>query len=385
MARKATAAVQTPEPEQTSLAIFEPQNAVAVLTDPEKFDAFYERIKAETDAFVPDVTTEKGRGAIKSLAFKVVKTKTAIDAEGARLTEEWRKSTQVVDKARKAIRDRLDALRDHVRAPLTEWEAAEEARIADVESVIAHLRSSAVVDFNETAADVAGRIEDLARTNIKEAHFQGHYEIAISIRDQTIKTLEAAVIRLRREEAERAELMQLRAEQEARMEREAAERATKESLANIRAGLLAMCAYLGEREEQLAREEAKRQADIAAAAKAAEDAARAEVEREAQEARDAQEAAHAEALAAEKRRADEAEAAQRREAERIAREEEAARLERQRLADEQAARDKDRNHRGEVMAAAKEAVMLVGVSEATAKSIVRAIVAEEIPNVRLTF
>lgn len=373
------------EPEQTSLAIFEPQNAVAVLTDATKFETFYERIKAETDAFTPDLTTETGRKAIASIAFKVVKTKTAIDAEGKRLTEEWRANVTKVDAARKVIRDRLDALRDQVRAPLTEWEAAEEKRLARVESDIATLRSHAVVEFDETSEIVFKRLSSLRDVQFDRDIFQGHTEIAESIRTHVIGVLEAAHVRLLREEAERAELMRLRAEQEARLEREAAERAARESLAHIRAGLLMTCAYLGEREEQLAAEAARKKADIAAAAEAAKRAAQAEAEEAALVLRIATERAHAEALAAEKRRADEAEMARRLEAQAAEDERAAQRKEAMRVADEQAARDKDRAHRSKIMAAAKEALMLVGVSEATAKSIVRAIVAEEIPNVRLTF
>lgn len=386
MARKSqTADVETPEPEQTSLAIFEVQNPVAVLTDSAKFEAFYERIKAETDAHVPDVSTEKGRNEIKSLAFRVVKTKTAIDAEGKRLTEEWRANVTKVDASRKVIRDRLDALRDKVRAPLTEWEVAEVRRIAFVETQIQKLRVAAIVEFDETAADVEARIERLQTEVFPEDIFQGHREIAANLCSQTLATLLGAYDRLEREEAERAELLQLRAEQEARVEREAAELATKESLANIRLGLLEFCLYLRCRREDIEAAETKRQADIAAAAKAAEDAARAEVEAAATAARIATERAHAEALAAEKRRADEAERFLADEAKKAADIKAAQEAEQKRLADEQAARDKDRAHRSKVMAAAKEAIMLVGVSEATAKSIVRAIVAEEIPAVTLRF
>lgn len=373
------------EPEQTSLAIFEVQNPVAVLTDSAKFESFYERIRAETEAHVPDLTTESGRKAIASLAFRVTKTKTAIDAEGKRLTEEWRANVTKVDASRKVIRDRLDALRDKVRAPLTAWETNEEQRVAEVEGILAAIRAASVIDYAETADDVEERIKVLRSTEIVESHFQAYYEIGVKARDHVIGVLTIGVARLRREEAERVELMRLRAEQEARIEADRLKRDAEEAAAAelVRAETERVAAQLARERQQRAEEE--RKAEIERVAQAEREAAEARAVAEALRVQQETERRHNEALAAEKRRADEAEAAQRREADRVAREKAAVEAETKRLADEQAARDKDRKHRGEVMAAAKDALMLVGVSEATAKSIVRAIVAEEIPNVRLTF
>jgi colicin import membrane protein len=56
------------------------QNPVAVLTDGAKFDALYASIKAEATAHQPDTATDKGRKAIAAMAFKITRTKTAIDA-----------------------------------------------------------------------------------------------------------------------------------------------------------------------------------------------------------------------------------------------------------------------------------------------------------------
>jgi colicin import membrane protein len=415
MARKAQAAqIETPEPEQTSLAIFEITNPVAVLTDAAKFDAFYAKIKAETDAHVADVSTEKGRAAIKSLAFKVVKTKTAIDAEGARLTEEWRKNTLIVDKSRKAIRDRLDALRDSVRAPLTEWEAAEEKRLHRINTVIDNLRFLASVAFDATSDDVRRSIEITQGEEISEGEFRGHYEIAVAIRRSTIERLQAALGRIVRDEEARAELMQLRAEQEARLERERVEREAAEAEAALIARIAEEKAEADRLHARAIREAEERQAEIERAARAAEDAARARAEAEALAAQEAAERRHAEALAAERAAKDKAEreAADALEKERRAYQEALAEAERRsneqaawrarkeeeiaqreaervaeakRLADEQAARDKDRKHRGEVMKAAKEAIVGLGVSEEAAKKVVLAIVADEIPAVTLRF
>ena len=362
----------------TELAIFEPPNAVIILQDAAKFDQFYENIKRETDAHVPDLTTETGRKAIASLAYKVARTKTAIDDAGKLLTEEWRGKINVVDASRREIRERLDALKVEVRRPLTEWEEEDERRLNLVNETIGKLRDVAVILATDTAETVSQKLDWMRVQSFSEDVFQGHRAIAINLHAQAVEALESAHARILKEEADRAELEALRAQAQERAAKIEAERIEAEKAAEEAEAKHAQ-------EERDALMAAKQEALLKAAADAAEKAARDKAEREATEVREAQEKAHAEALAAEKARADKAEADAKAEADRVLKEaaNRAALLKQE--ADEQAARDKDRKHRGEVMGAAKAAIMLVGVSEETAKKVVLAIVAGEIPAVTLRF
>lgn len=87
-------------------------------------------VEAKVRAIPPsDHTTEKGRNEIKALAYKVTRSKTALDGLGKTHVEELKKAAGVVDADRRIIRERLDALRDEVRKPVTDYEAAEEKRI----------------------------------------------------------------------------------------------------------------------------------------------------------------------------------------------------------------------------------------------------------------
>ncbi len=67
---------------KTDIVALVEANPVMVLTDKEKFSQFYEEMKRETDAHVPDLTTDKGRKAIASLARRVATTKVLIDDAG---------------------------------------------------------------------------------------------------------------------------------------------------------------------------------------------------------------------------------------------------------------------------------------------------------------
>jgi colicin import membrane protein len=339
-----------------------------VLVDKQKFSQFYEAMKEECDAHTPDLTTERGRKAIASLAYKVARTKTAIDDAGKAMNEEARARINAVDESRREIRQQLDALKDEVRKPLTEWEAAEEARVDRCQQTITLLRESAVVGFEETAEEVRKRLDHIGGLTFSEEEHGGYLPQLETLLEQTTATLESAIARLAREEDERAELERLRAEA-AERERQDRERREAEESERLRLEQARAAEEARERAEEQERQR------IAAAEKAAEDRARQEAER-----------VHAEALAAERRRADEAERAAQAERERIAREDAERKAAADREAAEQARRDADRAHRGKIMGVAKEAIMEAGeVDEAAAKRIVLAVAAGSIPNISIRF
>lgn len=365
-------------PAANDIAIIVETNPVIVLTDNVRRDELFAHIRAEVDAHVPDLTTEKGRKAIASLAFKVARTKTAIDEAGKKLNEEARAQINVVDASRREIKAELDALRDKARAPLTEWEAAEEARVSRVRTVLDQMQAAATILAEDTPQTLKGRLADIGAVVITADEFQD-YEAAARAHLATATTaLEAGIARLEKEEADRVELERLRAEAAAREAKAEADRIAAEQKAAAEAAAKA-------RAEAAERAAAEEQARMEAAAKAAEGRAKAAAEAAAREAAQAQERAHAEALAAQKRRADEAEAARKAEADKAVREEAARVAAAKAEADAQAARDANRNHRAKVMGEAKAAIMGHGIGETAARAVVLAIVAGEIPHVSLRF
>ena len=86
-------------------------------------------IRDEVIGEVPDLETEKGRKQIASLAHKVSRSKTALDAMGKDLADELNAQLKPINAERKLARDTLDALRDEVRKPLNDFEAAKEAAL----------------------------------------------------------------------------------------------------------------------------------------------------------------------------------------------------------------------------------------------------------------
>ncbi len=265
------------------LVVIEKKNAMAVFTNNDQLDPLIEAIEKEARSLVPDVTTKKGRDAIASMAHKVARSKTYIDNAGKDLVAELKALPKQIDESRRVVRERLDALKDEVRRPLTEWEAEQE-RIKAEEAMNA-LHAEALV-MNENI--------DLQRA----VQFEADHEMALLMndafdREQAEKKAEAERQRIAREE----EIKRL-AEEKAK--REAAEQAQREidaAAAREREAILAK--ERAEREQREAAERAEREKQAAVEAerrKAQEEADR--IRREAEQREQAR-------LAEEKRKAEE--------------------------------------------------------------------------------
>lgn len=287
------------------LVVIEKKNAMAVFTNNDQLDPLIEAIEKEARSLVPDVTTKKGRDAIASMAHKVARSKTYIDNAGKDLVAELKALPKQIDESRRVARERLDALKDEVRRPLTEWEAEQERIKAEEAMNAMHAEALEMnIKFDQELA----------------AKFEADHEMALLMdkdidRERADKAAEAERQRIAREE-------EIKRQAEEKAKHEAAEKAQREIDA----------AAAREREAILAKERAERErieAQQRAEREQREAAKRAEREKQA-------------AVEAERRKAQE-------EADRIRREaeqrEQARLAEEKRKADEQARREADVKHR----------------------------------------
>ncbi|MDM4569638.1 hypothetical protein [Klebsiella michiganensis] len=290
------------------LVVIEKKNAMAVFTNNDQLDPLIEAIEKEARSLVPDVTTKKGRDAIASMAHKVARSKTYIDNAGKDLVAELKALPKQIDESRRVVRERLDALKDEVRRPLTEWEAEQERIKAEEAMNALHAEALEMnIKFDQELA----------------AKFEADHEMALLMdkdidRERADKAAEAERQRIAREE-------EIARQAEEKAKREAAEKAQREIDA----------AAAREREAILAKERAERErieAQQRAELEQREAAERAEREKQA-------------AVEAERRKAQE-------EADRIRREaeqrEQTRLAEEKRKADEQARREADVKHRKSV-------------------------------------
>jgi hypothetical protein len=339
--------------ENALLVQLEPTTVREFFTDPDQVSNVINKIRSIVATEEHDAGTAKGRAAIKSLAYKVKRSKTYLDDAGKELVAELKELPKLIDSNRKTIRDELDSLHDQVRKPLTEWEnevarrAAEEKEQAEraeaVRKRITEFSLEPTHYINATSEVIHAAVGRMELVVINEDYFGDLYEEAATARLSAVEKM--------RTMAANAEIIEQR-------EREERERAIAEEAA--------------ERERQASEQkiiEAKLAAERAEAEKK-------EAEQRAIDAENRRKEAEEKAVADRKRAEDEA-------AERERKRIEAAQ-ESERRAEEARARDiehKKKIHNEAVVGLSDHA----GLDDTQAKAVVIAIARRLIPNITIAY
>lgn len=332
--------------ETTDLVVIEKADALSVFKDKTRIEEIIQHIEKEARLFVPDLSTVTSRKAIGSMANKVARSKTYIDGVGKDVVAELKELPKQIDEQRRIVRERLDALKDEVRRPLTEWEAEQEQIAAE---------KAAEEERQRIAA------EELAAAEALKKQFESDHEIALLLNDKFDREAAEAKAEAERQRVAREEEIKRQAIEQARIE--SAQKAQQEREAS-----------------------AKREADFKAAAEQAElnrIEAQERAEREAKEAKEKAEREKQQAIEAEQLKA-------RQEADRIKREaeqKEATRLaEEKRIADEAAARAADEVHRKTIGTAVVNALIAhAGLTREDAIATLVALKGDLIPHTRITY
>ena len=362
----------------TGLAIIPNSTAVQVYNG--GIDAALRKIAEDARAVVVDISTPQGRKECASLAFKIARSKTLIDDTGKNLGEDARKKIDAINADRKKAREFLDSLKEEVRKPLTDWEMADEKRIAAHEVAIAEIIGGGKYTLANwqklpllAMQDRLTEIKNEANRDWQEFDGRAKREI-----DTASIAIAEAIASREKYDDEQEELVRLRAEAElAKAEKEARDKAQRETEIAERAALKAKTdAELKAKQESEAAER-KAQAEMLA------------IEREKQ----AAEQRARDAEAATKRAEERVEAAKVAAEEQAEREKQAAvSAERARVAAEQKAkaeadakREADTKHKATINRAALSALVEQGVLEIEAKRAIAAIANGLVPNVRIAY
>ncbi|MGH8329765.1 MAG: hypothetical protein ACRER3_15155 [Pseudomonas fluorescens] len=367
---------------------------------------FIDAVKDEVCAEVPDLTTKKGRDRIASLSATVSKRKAAVEKPGRDYLRHIKSLPKVVEDELREFVITMNTLRDQVRQPLTEWEAAEQARKdKHVDAV------QAINDFCLDLTDVNAAVLLESIASVEAVQMGDHWEEfetdAARTKESTLAKLRAALTTRQQYEAEQAELVRLRAEAEAQAQRD--REAEIARVAAEQARLQAEQRAQAERDAAVKREaEAKAAADrrelelkFAAeqSERAAAQAARDKIESEQRAAQQKidDERRHQQAMA--QAEADRIAAVQRAEQERIDSERrQAEAAENARLAEiaranaatdeinrQAAAREADKAHKARINRAALDAFVAGGMTEECAKQAITLIAQRKIPDISITY
>lgn len=316
------------------LVVIEKSKALDVFKSSNSVEDIISKIESEVNSFVNDVNTDKGRKEIKSLAYRVAQSKTYLDGLGKDLVAELKEIPKLIDANRKTVRDRLDALRDKVRQPLTEWEA-EQDRIKAEQQMLA---------WHEEALEMNADFDKALAERIESDH-----EIALLMNEKFDRDLAEAKAEAERQRIAHEEELKKQAAEQARL---AAEQKAQQEIE---------AAAQREREAKEAAERAEREKQEA-------------IQRAEQEAKEAQERAEREkqaAIEAERKKALKAEQA------RLAEEE--------RKRQEDAKRQEDKEHRRKYNQETLQALVSNGFDEKLATEFIKLVVSNQIPHMTMNY
>lgn len=329
-----------------------------VVFAPGGVDALLSKLIADVRAVKVDISTATGRKACAALAFKVARSKTALDEMGKELVAGLKKQTGAIDAERKTIRDKLDALKDEVRKPLTDWEDADKERVEGHEAALLQVAAFANFDLPPSAEEISVRILELSRFPRRDwQEFSSRAADAVQL---AFELLKKRLIATERAEATRAELERLRAEEVAREKKE--------------------------REDKIAAdaaERARKDAEAKAAREAQAVAAKAEAERRKAEQDKADAIARAEKAERDQKLA--ADAAERRQTQAIEDERKRVAAVKAVEAAETAKREANKRHLAKINNEVLAALVRAGLTEANAKIVIAAIVQGNVPHTRISY
>jgi len=207
----------------TNALVIYQEKPVADVFKTEVADELIDKIEKEARSMVFDISTPAGRDELRSYAFNIAKTKTALDKMGKELTAEQQAEIKRVNAERNKYWERLEALQKEIRQPLTDFEAKEEKRVAAHESALLLLKKSDVAFQTIHADDRTTAVYD-AYIEALEADYQRDWEEfatrAKGIYDDTKHRLIGGRAFRVKYDQEQAELTRLREEDEKRKQKE---------------------------------------------------------------------------------------------------------------------------------------------------------------------
>jgi len=199
-----------PVPSSAIITAFNKEDGIKALVD---------QIKEQTKGIVPDLSTDKGRKEIASLAYKVSQSKSAIDAEGKKLKEQYTVITNKIDESRRFAREQLDAERDRIRQPLTDWENEESARKKKHTDKLEELNQLAEAPYVLSSGAIRSAIEDVENLVVDE-RFEEYQAQIKTARLEALEALRKALPEVEADEAKTLRLEQERKEEAERQKRE---------------------------------------------------------------------------------------------------------------------------------------------------------------------
>lgn len=195
-------------------------------------DQIVAAIEAKARSLDLDISTERGRKEVASVARKIASSKTLLDDAGKNFVAAIKDQAKVIDAERKRMRDSLDALKDEIRKPLTDWEERDKRRIEGHERVLTQMCELVQFDRPPDVGHVENRLAMLL--DLYQRDWEEFEDRARKVYRNAQSSLNERLVAAEKAEAEAAELARLRAEAAERAQRERDERVAREAAEKAR-------------------------------------------------------------------------------------------------------------------------------------------------------
>lgn len=325
---------------------------LAANTGFERFQAQLAEFKARYDGVVYDMTVPSQEKAARSDRLAIGRVISALDARHKEIKAPLKEQIDLIDGARKQIKDDLLGVQEKIKAQIKAHEDSVAAKEAELESLVEALRQTDFFDKAVRKQPSSDEIQislDLVNDTVVDDSYGSRMQYARSIKGDTTIRLKAMLAKELKRAADAAELERLRKESEARQQAERDEAIRKEAFDHAK------------------REVEKEAANSIAYA----EAAKAKAEQDAKDA-EASAAAHAEAAVVRERERIEAE-------QRVAGDQEAARVEAEEKAKAKA------SHRTKIQEEAIVGFTALSYRRNSAEVIVKLICDGHIPHVVINY
>lgn len=330
--------------------------AMDLFTTDNGLQPYLDEVAKLVKPLVFDMSIGKDREALRSVAAKITKSKTAIEAAGKAQADIAKAKPKLIDAERRRIKAEFEALHDEVRKPLTDFEDAEKKRVEDIKEKIDRLETNPFqYDDSYTSADVLEYLEKVKNVDTDDS-FDEFQADAVIAKQKCIENFTSIYQSKLKHEKEQEELAKLKAEAEAREQKERETAIAKQA----------------EERAKLEAEEAAEQERLKLEQKA--NAERAESERRELELKLAAQTAEREKIEAQQR----ADQAEERAKQDLIDEQHREKLE----ADKREANTK---HNAKINNAALKAIQKSGITTDQAKEVVKLIASGKVPNVTIQY
>ncbi len=196
------------------------QQIVAMFSNDKGLDPVIDEIRKQIEAETFDVTTEKGRDRIGSVARQIGSQKVKLEKAADTLTEDWRVKTKAVTSEKTRMAKEMDALRDKVLAPREEFQNRETDRVKAHEDAIAAIAGLPLwmdgngIAFLPTAEQVQQRLEKLPA--LFQRDWQEFGDRATKEHERVQEAMNKLLAERKKHEEDQAELARLRAAEDER-------------------------------------------------------------------------------------------------------------------------------------------------------------------------